>query len=231
MRQSHNTGRRRFMTGQLTPLSGTKSGPAALRRTSAFKRTPTAPWTSTLDRRRPRIRNRTGFLPAPPGNLKFSSASTAPRSRCSTRLGGCRTSRRFLLNDSRVRIMKNCHVQICAGLLLATTSFVAFGQSQSGNAVFVTADNFVRAETDLYFGAVVKKDGFGKFEHNREALPIDKQTVIRTNRDTLYSGAVFDLDAGPVTITLPDAGARFMSMQVFDEDEYTPLVVYDAGPY
>jgi hypothetical protein len=26
------------------------------------------------------------------------------------------------------------------------------------------------------------------------------------NRDTLYSAAVFDLDAGPVTITLPDAG-------------------------
>jgi hypothetical protein len=40
---------------------------------------------------------------------------------------------------------------------------------------------------DLYFGAVVKKGGLGKFEHNREALPIDKQTVIRTNRDTLMS--------------------------------------------
>ena len=76
----------------------------------------------------------------------------------------------------------------------------------------VNADNFVRAETDLYFGAVGKKDGFGRFEHDRTALPIDEQTVIRTNRDTLYSGAVFDLDAGPVTITLPDpktsAGAQ-----------------------
>lgn len=49
------------------------------------------------------------------------------------------------------------------------------------------------------------------------------------NRDTLYSGAVFDLDAGPVTITLPDAGKRFMSMQVIDEDQYTPMVVYRAG--
>jgi hypothetical protein len=28
-----------------------------------------------------------------------------------------------------------------------------------------------------------------------------------------------DLDAGPVTITLPDAGKRFMSMQVINEDE------------
>ena len=38
--------------------------------------------------------------------------------------------------------------------------------------------------------------------------------MIRLNRDTLYSSAVFDLDAGPVTITLPDAGKRFMSMLV-----------------
>lgn len=51
------------------------------------------------------------------------------------------------------------------------------------------------------------------------------------NRDTLYSGAVFDLDAGPVTISLPDAGKRFMSMQIINEDEYTPLVVYGKGTY
>jgi hypothetical protein len=42
---------------------------------------------------------------------------------------------------------------------------------------------------------------------------------------------VFDLDAGPVTITLPDAGKRFMSMQVIDEDQYTPMVVYRPGSY
>jgi hypothetical protein len=39
------------------------------------------------------------------------------------------------------------------------------------------------------------------------------------NRDTRYSAAVFDLDAGPVTIALPDAGKRFMSMQVIDLPE------------
>jgi hypothetical protein len=95
----------------------------------------------------------------------------------------------------------------------------------------VTADNFVRAESDLYFGAIVKKGGFGKFEHERAPTLIDQQTVIRMNRDTLYSGAVFDLDAGPVTITLPEAGHRFMSMQVIDEDQYTPAVIYDPGSH
>jgi hypothetical protein len=55
----------------------------------------------------------------------------------------------------------------------------------------------------------MEKRGFGEFYHNRIPTSIDDQTVIRMNRDTLYSAAVFDLDAGPVTITLPDAGKRF----------------------
>ncbi len=100
------------------------------------------------------------------------------------------------------------------------------------NTVPVTADNFTRAESDLYFRSIaVKEGGFGKFFHKREPAPIDDQTVIRLNRDTLYSSAVFDLDAGPVTITLPDAGKRFMSMQVIDEDEYTHGVFYGAGSH
>ena len=79
----------------------------------------------------------------------------------------------------------------------------------------VTVENFIRAETDLYFSTVaLKEGGFGKFEHHREVAPIDAQTIIRMNRDTLYSAAVFDLDAGPVTVTLPDAGKRFMSLQI-----------------
>lgn len=99
------------------------------------------------------------------------------------------------------------------------------------NSVPVTADNFVRAETDLYFGGVLKDaGGLARFFHNREPTPIDRQTVIRMTRDTLYSAAIFDLDAGPVTITLPDAGKRFMSMQIINQDKYTPMVVYRSGP-
>jgi hypothetical protein len=95
--------------------------------------------------------------------------------------------------------------------------------------IAVTADNFTRAESDMYFGNAVRQGGFGKFHHFREPMPIDHQTVVRPNRDTLYSSAVFDLDAGPVTITMPEAGKRFMSMQVFDEDQYTHCVSYGAG--
>ncbi len=98
-----------------------------------------------------------------------------------------------------------------------------------GAPVPVTPDNFVRAESDRYLGNLVRESEIGKLFHRREPAAIDNQTVIRLNRDTLYSSAVFDLDAGPVTITLPDAGKRFMSMQAIDEDEYTPLVAYGAG--
>lgn len=99
------------------------------------------------------------------------------------------------------------------------------------SGVAVTPDNFVRAETDRYFGSIVKKGGFGKFDHSRELTSVEHQVVIRMNRDTLYSAAVFDLDAGAVTITLPESGSRFMSMQVINQDEYTPMVVYKAGAY
>jgi hypothetical protein len=115
-------------------------------------------------------------------------------------------------------------------LLLALACATVGAEAAPGDKpIAVTPDNFVRAESDLYFSGVVKDDGFGKFMHRREPTPIDKQTVIRMNRDTLYSAAVFDLDAGPVTITLPDPGKRFLSMQVIDEDEYTPEVHYGAA--
>jgi hypothetical protein len=121
-------------------------------------------------------------------------------------------------------------IKISAAIIIICFGAAASQASAQQASVPVTPDNFARAESDLYFGGVVKDNGFGKFFHNREPTPLDKQTVIRMNRDTLYSGAVFDLDAGPVTITLPDAGGRFMSMQVIDEDHYSPEVIYSAGP-
>ena len=104
-------------------------------------------------------------------------------------------------------------------------------QTPATPAVPVTADNFIRAESDFYMSNMVKDGSFGKFTHRREPASIENQTVIRLNRDTLYSAAVFDLDAGPVTVTLPDAGKRFMSLMVINEDHYAPTVVYGAGSH
>jgi hypothetical protein len=118
---------------------------------------------------------------------------------------------------------------IFAVLTFIFAAVPAFAQS----TVPVTADNFIRAESDLYMGNAIKDAGGpGKFHHSREPTQIDRQFVIRMNRDTLYSLAVFDLNAGPVTITLPDAGKRFRSMQVINEDQYVVgNVEYDAGTY
>jgi hypothetical protein len=107
----------------------------------------------------------------------------------------------------------------------------ANAQTSSSAPTPVGVLNFVRAESDAYMGKMVKDGSLGRFVHSREPASIDKQNVIRMNRDTLYSEAVFDLDAGPVTITLPDAGKRFMSMQVVDEDHYVPSVFYGAGTH
>ena len=105
----------------------------------------------------------------------------------------------------------------------------ANAQSSSDTTIPVGVDNFIRAESDLYLGKMVATGSLGRFVHSREAVPIDAQNVVRMNRDTLYSSAVFDLDAGPVTITLPEAGGRFMSMAVINEDHYAPIVTYGAG--
>ena len=121
-------------------------------------------------------------------------------------------------------------LQIFVGLSLLTAAN-AGAFAQSSGAMPVGIDNFARAESDLYMGNAVKDGGFGKLHHNRAPADIDKQIVIRLNRDTLYSMGVFDLDAGPVTITLPDAGKRFMSAQVINEDHYVPNVFYGAGSH
>jgi hypothetical protein len=109
---------------------------------------------------------------------------------------------------------------------VATPAAPAAKPTPVPGAVAVTVKNFQRAESDLYCGNFVKQGGFGKLFHYRTPTPIEKQDVVRMNRDTLYSGGVFDLDAGPVTITLPDAGKRFMSLQTVTEDHYSPATRY-----
>jgi hypothetical protein len=131
--------------------------------------------------------------------------------------------------------MKNLRVQICAGLLLVAASSAAPAQAQPApqtpaTSVPVTVDNFREAESDLVMGPIVKSGGFGRYVHHRELYPVDAP-IVRPNRDTLYSFSIFDLDAGPVTITLPNAGQRFMSLQVIDGDQYTPEVHYGGGRY
>jgi len=97
--------------------------------------------------------------------------------------------------------------------------------------IIVTLDNFIRAETDMYFRKSVTDGGLGKLTHMRKMADIDKQDIVRMNRDTIYSSGVFDLEAASVKITLPDTGNRFMSMQVISQDHFTIEVAYGTGSF
>jgi len=98
-------------------------------------------------------------------------------------------------------------------------------------AIEVTLDNFARAETDRMFAGLVRQAaGVNHWFHNREPTPIDNQPVIRMNRDTLYSMAVVDIADGAVA-TLPDAGDRYLSVMVVNEDHYINDIFHEPGEH
>jgi hypothetical protein len=65
--------------------------------------------------------------------------------------------------------------------------------------------------------------------HSRVPTPVDQQPVIRMNRDTLYSGAIVDISEG-ATLRLPNAGTRYMSAMVVNDEHYTQ-VFSEPGDY
>jgi len=82
----------------------------------------------------------------------------------------------------------------------------------------------------MFAGLQRDAGGVNRFAHNREPAPVDKQTVIRMNRDTLYSFAIVDISSG-ATLTLPGAGDRYLSVMVVNEDHFINGVFHDAGRY
>lgn len=94
----------------------------------------------------------------------------------------------------------------------------------------VTVENFKRAETHFYMKARADAGCFGKLCSERGPMPVDKQEVIRLNRDTPYTAGVFDLTS-PVTIAMPKTDGRFQSLVVINEDHYIKLVSYKPGAY
>lgn len=127
--------------------------------------------------------------------------------------------------------MKRISTTMAAALPIAFSSAVLSAQTAAAPAQPVTYENYNRAQTDVYFSGVVETGGFGKFRHGRELAAPVQQGIVRPNRDTLYSFAIIDLDAGPAKITLPDAGKRYMGLQVANEDQYTRVTYYSPGTH
>ena len=104
--------------------------------------------------------------------------------------------------------------------------------ASQANATVVTPETYIRAESDRQFGEIVTMaGGVNRFYHFRAPTPLDKQNVVRMNRDTLYSMAVVDTSRG-ATITVPDLPeGRYASVYLVDNDHYCPFVIYEAGKH
>jgi len=114
---------------------------------------------------------------------------------------------------------------------LLTTAERRAAESPVAHTLQVTPDNFVRAETDMQFMAVVKRGGFGRLIHEREFSPAGRQPVPWADADVLRSRGVFDLELGPVEVTLPAHGDRFVSLEALDEDHYSLAMFHGPGTY
>ncbi|WP_430868126.1 DUF1214 domain-containing protein [Demequina aurantiaca] len=99
------------------------------------------------------------------------------------------------------------------------------------SAISVNVDNFTRAESDRMFAGIAQQaGGVGKWNHLRTPTPVDQQTIIRMNRDTLYSMAVLDLTGG-ATLTVPDGAGRYVTVMVIDQDHYVSRTFSEPGTY
>ena len=113
-------------------------------------------------------------------------------------------------------------------LFITGISAFAFAPAFAADLVKVTADNYVRAESDFQMkGYAEAMDAFGKFAVQRTHYDVDNQVTVRGNRDTIYMFGTFDLTS-PLTITLPDPGDRYMSLQLINQDHSIPATIY--GP-
>lgn len=106
------------------------------------------------------------------------------------------------------------------------------GIVQAKENTLVTAETFIRAETDNMFAAMINNaGGTNTFFHFRQPTPLDKQTVVRMNRDVLYSGGVFDAKEG-LSVTFPQlSDERYASVYIIDNDHYVVDIIHEPGTY
>ncbi|WP_241156244.1 DUF1214 domain-containing protein [Leucobacter chromiireducens] len=101
----------------------------------------------------------------------------------------------------------------------------------SNRTATVTYSNFARAESERMFTGIAASAGASNvWNHFRVPTPLDQQTVIRMNRDTLYSAAIIDVTDG-ATITIPEVGGRYVSVMLVNQDHYINRVLHEAGTY
>lgn len=116
--------------------------------------------------------------------------------------------------------------------VLAFTALLALTlvrAAQAEKPIVVNVDNFVKAHTSSQFGRIMMRaGGINQISHLRAPVPFEYQNVARMNRDTLYSSAIVDVSKG-ATLDYPDAGDRYMSVAIVNEDNYTTGIYHGGG--
>ena len=122
-------------------------------------------------------------------------------------------------------------MKIALNAAFAVVGLTAFATLAQAEPVLVDQDNYAMVETHRQM-AITQDNagGVNTFQHRRAVPPVDDQPVIRMNRDTLYSMAIIDASQG-ATVTLPDAGDRYISLMYLDENHRVYDMVYAAGAH
>lgn len=118
-----------------------------------------------------------------------------------------------------------------SALFIASTSAQTSAPKDAGGKQ-VTPENYIRAETDRTFYSISQQaGGINRFFYYRKVTPLDNQTVVRMNKDTLYAGAIIDTSKG-ATITVPKMPPkRYFSVLLLDNDHYFLGTIYTAGTH
>ena len=81
------------------------------------------------------------------------------------------------------------------------------------------------------FDGIRQPESLGRFLHRREPIFLDGRAAPGAQRAALYSIALFDLEAGPVTVTLPHPGRRQMTLTAMDERHALQAVYHGPGSH
>ena len=122
-------------------------------------------------------------------------------------------------------------MKIALNAAFAVVGLTAFAALAQAEPTLVGLDNYAMVETHRQMAVTQENTGGVNIFLHRRAVPlVDDQPVIRMNRDTLYSMAIVDASQG-ATVTLPDAGDRYMSLMYLDENHRVYDMVYAAGAH
>lgn len=117
-------------------------------------------------------------------------------------------------------------------MLFAALVLCVFVKVVASDPIAVTLENYATVEFDQQAERILKfvGDKTNVFFSYREPTPVDQQTVVRMNRDTLYMMGVFDVSQG-LTITVPETNDRYLSVMAVNRKGFTPLVFVGPGTY